>query len=71
MSRPSKVIPSKCANHKSEGSEIECTPNKAILYALGIGASRNPLDQDDLTFTYEKHDDFQVMPTLGEKYYIN
>ena len=65
MSKPSKVIPEKCKNHGGEDSEIECSPNKAILYALGIGASRDPLNQEDLSFTYEKHDDFQVMPTLG------
>ena len=65
MKKPSQVITSKCVNHRSENMEIECTENKAILYALGIGASRDPLDQKDLSFTYEKHDDFQAMPTLG------
>jgi hypothetical protein len=65
MKRPSKVVTSKCINHRSESYEVECSPNRAILYALGVGASRDPLDQKDLTFTYEKHDEFQVIPTLG------
>ena len=67
MSKPSKVITSKCVNHKSETFEIELTASKAILYALGLGVSRDPLNKDDLTFTYEKHDDFQTMPTLGRE----
>ena len=65
MSIPSKVITSKCVGHRSENHEVEVTPDKAILYALGIGASRDPMNQQDLTYTYEKHDDFQTMPTLG------
>ena len=65
MSKPKQVITSKCIDHRGEDFEIECTPEKAILYALGIGVSRNPMDKDDLSFTYEKHDDFQVLPTLG------
>ncbi|MGZ3448072.1 MAG: SDR family NAD(P)-dependent oxidoreductase [Polyangiales bacterium] len=38
----------------------------AALYALSIGAGRDPLDTNDLKFVYEMHGDgFQVEPTFG------
>jgi len=38
----------------------------AALYALAIGAGKDPLDQNDLKFVYEMHGDgFQVEPTFG------
>ena len=36
------------------------------IYALGIGASRDPLDQKELQFVYENHSDgFKAFPTYG------
>jgi hypothetical protein len=35
-----------------------------ILYALGVGFSRDPSDQAELSYTYENHQNFQVMPTF-------
>lgn len=65
MSKPSQVVPSKCLNFSGKPTQIDCTNERAILYALGVGFSRDPLDQKDLQYTYEGHEDFQVMPTIG------
>lgn len=35
------------------------------LYALGIGAARDPLDAGELKYVYELGGDFQVLPTYG------
>ena len=38
----------------------------AALYALGVGAAQNPLDQSELQLVYEMHGDgFRVLPTFG------
>jgi 3-hydroxyacyl-CoA dehydrogenase/3a,7a,12a-trihydroxy-5b-cholest-24-enoyl-CoA hydratase len=36
------------------------------IYALGVGASQNPLDDEELRYVYEMHrDGFVVLPTFG------
>lgn len=35
------------------------------LYALGIGAARDPLDKAELNYVYEMGSDFAVLPTYG------
>ena len=36
------------------------------IYALGVGAAQNPLDEDELRYVYEMHrDGFVVLPTFG------
>ncbi|MDP3214832.1 MAG: SDR family NAD(P)-dependent oxidoreductase, partial [Deltaproteobacteria bacterium] len=35
------------------------------LYALGVGASREPLDRTDLHYTYELDEGFQALPTYA------
>jgi len=43
------------------------TNKDVILYALGIGASKDPLSKEDdgLQYTYESHKNFAVFPTFG------
>jgi 3-hydroxyacyl-CoA dehydrogenase/3a,7a,12a-trihydroxy-5b-cholest-24-enoyl-CoA hydratase len=42
------------------------TPRDVILYALGVGAPADPLDQDELRFVYERSGaGFRVLPTFG------
>ena len=37
-----------------------------IIYALGVGAARDdPLADDQLKFTYERHPSFAALPTFG------
>ncbi|MFA5939160.1 MAG: SDR family NAD(P)-dependent oxidoreductase, partial [Sinimarinibacterium sp.] len=35
------------------------------LYALGVGAARDPLDASELKFVYEQHPDFQALPSYA------
>lgn len=35
------------------------------LYALGVGAARDPMDKSELKFVYELDRDFQALPTFG------
>lgn len=41
------------------------TERDVMLYALGIGAAADQLDQSELKFVYEGHADFQAFPTFG------
>lgn len=42
------------------------TPRDVSLYALGVGAPADPLDQDELRFVYERSGaGFRVLPTFG------
>ncbi len=45
------------------------TPRDVALYALGVGAPADPLDQDELKFVYElSTTGFQVLPTFAVIY---
>ncbi len=39
--------------------------NDVALYALGVGAARDPLDKTELKFAYELNPDFIALPTFG------
>lgn len=39
--------------------------NDLALYALSVGAARDPMDKDELKFVYELGGDFQALPTFG------
>ncbi|SFI00449.1 3-hydroxyacyl-CoA dehydrogenase / 3a,7a,12a-trihydroxy-5b-cholest-24-enoyl-CoA hydratase [Collimonas sp. OK307] len=39
--------------------------NDLALYALGVGAARDPLDASELNYVYELSNDFQALPTFG------
>ncbi|QHE87875.1 MaoC family dehydratase [Hydrogenophaga sp. BPS33] len=40
-----------------------CSPQSAMLYALGVGMSQDPLDRDQLRYTTEK--DMRVLPSMA------
>jgi len=42
---------------------VEFKEGDAILYALGIGFSRDPMNKSDFKYTYENADDFAAYPT--------
>ena len=48
---------------KSEGDVFRYTDREAILYALGVGFMRDPLNQAELKFVYEN--DLQTVPTFA------
>src|SRR5436189_256372 len=48
---------------KSEGLEASYGDREVMLYALGIGFQRDPMDEAELRFSYEK--DLVVVPTFA------
>ncbi len=55
----------KAIGHKFEPYELEVTNKDLILYALGIGFQRDPLNEKHFNFTYEGADEFQSFPTMN------
>ena len=45
--------------------ESEYDENDLALYALGVGAARDPMDTSELKFVYEMGNEFQALPTFG------
>jgi acyl dehydratase len=48
---------------KSEGQEFRYTERETMLYALGIGFMRDPLNEKELPFVYENR--LKAVPTMG------
>ncbi len=48
---------------KSIGDEFTYTDRDTMLYALGVGMSRDPMNEDELRYTYEN--DLKTVPTLA------
>jgi 3-hydroxyacyl-CoA dehydrogenase/3a,7a,12a-trihydroxy-5b-cholest-24-enoyl-CoA hydratase len=49
-----------------DGIESSYDARDLVLYALGVGAGRNPLDAHELKFVYERNPDgFFALPTFG------
>ena len=69
MSKPSQVIPEKCIGYEMKPNKSLITSRDAILYALGIGYSIDPLNENDLKYTYELNEDFKICPTFSNFYF--
>ncbi|HET7334947.1 MAG TPA: MaoC/PaaZ C-terminal domain-containing protein [Rhizomicrobium sp.] len=48
---------------KSTGDEFSYRDKESMLYALGVGFQRDPMDENELRFTYEN--DLQTVPTMA------
>lgn len=48
---------------KAEGDEFTYTDRDAMLYALGVGMGRDPMNEDELRYVYEN--DLKTMPTMA------
>jgi len=48
---------------KSVGDEFTYGDREAMLYALGVGMGRDPMNEDELRFTYEN--DLKTVPTFA------
>lgn len=48
---------------KSEGQEFSYGDRETMLYALGVGMGRDPLNREELGFVYEK--ELKTVPTLA------
>ena len=46
---------------KSVGDEFTYGDRETMLYSLGVGMSRDPMNEDELRFTYEN--DLKTVPT--------
>lgn len=64
IEKAKEIDTSKIIGYKIDKTELEVTNNDAILYALGIGFSDDPLDKKHLNFTYENSENFQCFPTM-------
>ena len=53
------------ASKESVELESAYDENDLALYALSVGAARDPLDKDELKFVYELGGNFQALPTYG------
>lgn len=62
--KPAKVNPALCRGFKVPPVTVSYTPDRPILYALGLGFSADPLDQKELDFTYEGSENFRAAPTF-------
>ncbi|HRI09299.1 MAG TPA: SDR family NAD(P)-dependent oxidoreductase, partial [Nannocystaceae bacterium] len=52
--------------HESEAMRSSYTEHDLALYALGIGAAQDPMDQGELRYVYEMHrDGFQPFPSYA------
>lgn len=61
-----KVEPQKVLAYTPPEQTITFTTKDAILYALGLGFCRNPLDDKELAYVYENHSDFKILPSLAQ-----
>ena len=67
--KPEKVDPSKVRGYKTKLAKYELSSRNAILYALGLGYSSDPMNLKDLEFTYELSENFKIFPTIGAVFY--
>eukprot|EP00916_Digyalum_oweni_P008185 GHVL01013762.1.p1 GENE.GHVL01013762.1~~GHVL01013762.1.p1 ORF type:complete len:299 (-),score=47.59 GHVL01013762.1:176-1072(-) len=65
MTKPLKIIVDKCRGYQFPITKRKYDQNDIILYALSIGVSRNPLDMNDLKYTYENSEDFGPVPSMA------
>lgn len=60
----SSVDVTKAIGYKYEPYTVSFSNNDAILYALSIGFSQDPLNKDHFKFTYENDENFTTFPTM-------
>ncbi|OMJ68864.1 hypothetical protein SteCoe_33556 [Stentor coeruleus] len=63
--KPAKVIADKVRGFKLKDTIHSYGETQTILYALGIGTSKDPMNLKELDFTYERSKNFKIMPTFG------
>ena len=68
-SKPEQVQPAKVRGFKAKPATFELSARNAMLYALGVGYSTDPLNTRDLDFTYELAEAFKILPTIGAVFY--
>ena len=56
---------SKAIGTKMKPYEQKITNADLILYSLGLGFQKDPMNSEHFNFTYENADEFQSFPTMG------
>ena len=64
VEKSKSIVLDKVIGYKLEKEEVFISNQDSILYSLGIGFSEDPLNKEDLNFTYEMAEDFQSFPTI-------
>lgn len=59
------VKPSQVLGFKFQPVSFSYNAKDVSLYALSVGAAKNPTDDQELSFVYENHQNFQALPTIG------
>jgi len=59
------VDPSKVLGYEFSPLSYQYGAKEVALYNLSIGAAQDPLDEQELSFVYENHPNFQALPTFG------
>ena len=55
----------KAIGHKFKPYEVQITNKDMILYALGIGFQRDPMNKSHYNYTYENAEEFKSFPTMN------
>lgn len=56
---------SQCRNFVLSKSQVQYNSKDVCLYAISLGVGVNPMDEEDLKFTYENSEDFSAIPSLS------
>lgn len=59
------VDPSKVVGYQFPVSTTRYTEKDVALYALAVGAAKDPVDEKELRFVYENSAGFAALPTMG------
>lgn len=59
------VSPSKVIGYKFTPFTTTFNEKDVSLYALSVGAAKNPTDESELAFIYENHSEFKALPTFA------
>jgi hypothetical protein len=65
MEKPKQIVPEKCIGYEMSRTTVSYKASDTILYALGVGASADPMNTEDLNFTFELAENFKVLPTFA------
>lgn len=63
MSKPDKVIKEKVIGFQIEKQTHFLDVKKALLYNVSLGYSNEPMNKEDLEFTYELAENFRINPS--------
>ena len=65
IEKPAQLIPEKVIGYDLGTYESKYTRKDAQLYAAAVGASADPMNLEDLDYTWEMSSNFKVLPTFG------